>query len=273
MSCLDESQIKDNVKNCYGQLAVESSNQKSFGNPYSCCGATCFPQKEYDKVLGYTDEELNSVPDEAMLGLGCGNPTAFAQLKEGQTVLDLGSGAGFDCFIARRKVGETGRVIGIDMTMAMIEKARSIAEKNGYKNVEFRHGEIEAIPVEDNTVDVIISNCVVNLSPSKDKVYKESFRVLKPGGKIVISDVVATSPLPDWIKTNQELYNGCMAGASTLDELNTYLNNAGFKCININVNESSRQFIKNWESTGEVQNYVASATIQAIKPSEKKCCC
>ncbi|RMZ93028.1 arsenite S-adenosylmethyltransferase, partial [Brachionus plicatilis] len=236
-----------------------------------CCGATSFPQKDYNKQLGYTDEELNNVPDEAILGLGCGNPNAIAQIKEGQTVLDLGSGAGFDCFIARRKVGESGRVIGVDMTQDMIDKATKIAEKNGYKNVEFRHGEIEALPVEDNSIDIIISNCVVNLSTAKDNVYKESYRVLKPGGKIAISDVIATSPLPDWIKNDQELYNGCMAGASTLDELNDFLNNAGFKCIDIKVNENSRQFIKGWEATGEVQNFVASATIQATKPGGKCC--
>ncbi|CAF0858176.1 unnamed protein product [Brachionus calyciflorus] len=275
MSCcpnVNEAKLKDAVKSCYGQLASETSNQKSFGNPLSCCGATCFPEKDYNKQLGYTDEELNSVPDEAILGLGCGNPNAIAQIQPGQIVLDLGSGAGFDCFIARRKVGDSGRVIGVDMTIDMIEKARKIAEKNGYANVEFRHGEIESLPVEDNTVDVIISNCVVNLSPAKDKVYKESFRVLKPGGKIAISDVVATSPLPEWLKNDQDLYNGCMGGASTLDELNSYLNEAGFKCIKIDINENSRQFIKGWESTGQVQNYVASATIQATKPSGKCCC-
>lgn len=270
--CGASSEVKENVKSCYGQLASETSNQKDFGNPFSCCGATCYPQKDYNKQLGYTDEELNSVPDEAILGLGCGNPNAVAQIREGDTVLDLGSGAGFDCFIARRKVGVNGRVIGVDMTMDMVEKARKIADKNGYNNVEFRHGEIEALPVEDNTVDIIISNCVINLSPAKDKVYKEAFRVLKPGGKIAISDVIATSQLPDWVKKDKELYNGCMAGASTFNELETYLKDAGFKCIEIQVNENSRNFIKGWESTGEVQNYVASATIKATK-TNSKCCC
>lgn len=204
------SELKESVKACYGKLASETSNQKDFGNPMSCCGSTCKPDREYNKQLGYTEEELSAVPDESMLGLGCGNPTAIAQIKEGDTVLDLGSGAGFDCFIAVKKVGQTGRVIGVDMTQSMIDKALKIADKHNYSNVEFRLGEIESLPVADNTIDIIISNCVVNLSTNKAKVYQEAFRVLKPGGKIAISDVVATSELPESIKNDLDLYNGCM---------------------------------------------------------------
>ncbi|RNA23294.1 arsenite S-adenosylmethyltransferase [Brachionus plicatilis] len=272
MSDSDISMVKESVKDCYGQVAAETLNNKDLVNPLSCGGATSFPQKDYNKQLGYTDEELNNVPDEAILGLGCGNPNSIAQIKEGQTVLDLGSGAGFDCFIARRKVGEAGRVIGEDMTQGMIEKARRIAEKNAYKNVEFRLGEIESLPIEDNSIDIIISNCVVNLSPAKNKVYKEAYRVLKPGGQIAISDMIATSPIPDWVKNSQELYNGCGTGVSTLDELNEFLNNAGFQRTNIKINENSRQFIKDWEPTGKVQNFVASATIQATKQGEMIYC-
>lgn len=268
----NQEDIKNSVKSCYGSLAYESSHDRDYGNVRSCCGSTCTPDKDYIKKLGYTDDELKNIPENAMLGLGCGNPSATAQIKEGDVVLDLGSGAGFDCFLVARKVGASGHVIGIDMTQNMIDKARKIAQDRNYTNVEFRLGEIEALPVEDNSVDLIISNCVVNLSTNKSKVYQEAFRVLKLGGKIAISDIVATSSLPEAISKDLSLYNGCMAGASSVQEVENYLKTAGFSCIQIKVNESSRQFIEGWEPTGEVKNYVASALIQATKPGPKQCC-
>jgi arsenite methyltransferase len=261
-----DQDLKLSVKEHYGKLASETTESKDFGNPISCCGASSKPLKSYTKQLGYSNEEIESIPDEVNLGLGCGNPISEANIIEGEIVLDLGSGPGFDCFIASKKVGPTGKVIGIDMTQSMIDKANNTAKKNNIKNVEFRLGEIESLPVESDFVDVIISNCVVNLSTKKENVYRESYRVLKPGGRFVISDIVATSELPENIKKDVELYNGCMAGASTLSELEKFLKEAGFDSIKIDVNEESRQFIEKWESTGTVKNYVASALIQAKKP-------
>jgi len=282
MSCCDKNQtcsspnsnsetkeidFKKNVKEHYGKLASETSESKSFGNPVSCCGSACKSLKSYTQQLGYSNDEIESIPDEVNLGLGCGNPISIANINEGEIVLDLGSGPGFDCFLASKKVGPTGKVIGIDMTQSMIDKANNTAKKHNITNVEFRLGEIESLPVESDLVDVIISNCVVNLSTKKENVYKESFRVLKPGGRFVISDIVATSELPEEIKKDVELYNGCMAGASTINELERFLKQAGFDSIKIDVNEESRQFIEGWESTGTVKNFVASASIQAKKPS------
>ena len=282
MSCCDKNQtcsssnsnsetkeidFKKNVKEHYGKLASETSESKSFGNPVSCCGSACKSLKSYTQQLGYSNDEIESIPDEVNLGLGCGNPISIANINEGEIVLDLGSGPGFDCFLASKKVGPTGKVIGIDMTQSMIDKAKNTASKHNITNVEFRLGEIESLPVESDFVDVIISNCVVNLSTKKENVYKESFRVLKPGGRFVISDIVATSELPEEIKKDVELYNGCMAGASTINELERFLKQAGFDSIKIDVNEESRQFIEGWESTGTVKNFVASASILAKKPS------
>ena len=169
--------------------------------------------------IGYTEEELGAVPAGSNLGLGCGNPTALASIKAGETVLDLGSGAGFDCFLASNKVGPEGRVIGVDMTEEMIARARDNASQGGYENIEFRHGEIENLPVEDNTVDVIISNCVINLVPNKENAFKEAFRVLKPGGRLMVSDIVLLKKLPDFVKDSIEAYVGCVAGAATKDEI------------------------------------------------------
>jgi ubiquinone/menaquinone biosynthesis C-methylase UbiE len=199
------------------------------------------------------------------MGLGCGNPTAIAALKEGEIVLDLGSGGGFDCFLAARKVGKTGRVIGVDMTPEMLQKARLNAKKGGHENVEFRLGEIEHLPVADNSVNVVISNCVLNLSTDKPQVLREAYRVLKPGGRLAVSDIVATEELPDHIKKNLELYSGCMAGATPIKVLQESLDEAGFIHVSINVKEASRQFIKKWSYDSGAENYVASATIEGIK--------
>ena len=196
-----------------------------------CCGVDV--TKEIGKGIGYSEEEMDSVPDGANLGLGCGNPVALASLKGGEVVLDLGSGAGFDCFLAAKKVGNKGKVIGIDMTPEMLKKARSNAKKGNYNNVEFRKGEIENLPVADNSVDVIISNCVINLSPDKDKVFKDAFRVLKLGGRLMVSDIVLESPLPTTIKNSINAYVGCIAGASIKKDYLAGIKNAGFSDIKI----------------------------------------
>jgi len=230
----------------------------------SCADDCCTSTKAAD--LGYSTEDAVAAPEAANLGLGCGNPVAIASLDEGQVVLDLGSGAGFDCFLAARAVGKTGRVIGVDMTHEMLTKARENAEKNGFTNVEFRLGEIEALPVADDSVDVIISNCVINLSPEKQRVFNEAFRVLKPNGRLAIADIVATAPLPDEIKDDWVAYTGCMAGASQITELESMLRASGFKEIKIAPKDSSRSFIREWLPGKRVEDYLLSATIEAVKP-------
>ena len=227
---MKDQDIKKMVKNRYGQAARKSS---------PCCGQSgpcCSPQntaKHISKAIGYSDEELKAIPEGANLGLGCGNPVALAALREGETVLDLGSGAGFDCFLAAHKVGKKGRVIGIDMTPEMIEKARENAEKGNYENVEFRLGEIENIPIEAQSVDVIISNCVINLSPEKEKVFKEAFRVLKPWGRVMISDIVLLEDLPESIKNSVLAYTGCVAGALIREEYIQIIRDAGFQKVEV----------------------------------------
>jgi SAM-dependent methyltransferase len=201
------------------------------------------------------------------MGLGCGNPRAIASLQEGETVIDLGSGGGFDCFLAAPEVGASGRVIGIDMTPDMISKARSNAVKGKYQTVEFRLGEIEHMPVADNTADVIISNCVINLSPDKAAVFRESFRILKPEGRLAISDVVATTTLPDELRNDKKLLSGCMAGAMEIDELIATIEAAGFTEVRIEPKDASKEFIRDWAPGQNVQDYVVSATIEAVKPA------
>lgn len=199
------------------------------------------------------------------MGLGCGNPQAVAALRPGEVVLDLGSGAGFDSFLAARQVGETGQVIGIDMTPDMIKKAEENAQKGAFRNVEFRLGEIENMPVDDNSVDVILSNCVINLSPNKTAVYNEAYRVLKPGGRLAISDMVASGEMPPEIKEDMDLYSSCVAGALRVDELDQILNEVGFKEIKIIPKDESREFISKWTPGVPIEEYVLSATIEAIK--------
>jgi len=200
------------------------------------------------------------------MGLGCGNPQVIASLRAGETVLDLGSGGGFDCFLAAKAVGKSGYVIGVDMTPEMIGKGRKSADKAGYSNVEFRLGEIENLPVADNAVDVIVSNCVINLSPEKGKVFKEAFRVLKRGGRLAISDIVATGELPDFMKQDLAHYTGCMSGASLVNELETILQETGFVDIRIRPRYESKRLVRNWEPGRKIGDYVVSATIVAIKP-------
>ncbi len=227
---MKKEEIKKSVRQGYAKVATQGS---------SCCGPSspcCGPSDrsvDISKKIGYTDEELGSIPDGANLGLGCGNPVALASLKEGDIVVDLGSGPGLDCFLAADKVGKKGKVIGIDMTPEMLEKARENAGKGSYSNVEFRLGEIEHLPVADNSADVVISNCVINLSPDKQKVFGETFRVLKPGGRIMVSDIVLTSPLPEKIRESVDAYIGCISGAITKEEYLHTVKAAGFSEVSI----------------------------------------
>lgn len=261
--------VKKEVRDAYGRV-VESSNQnKSCGNARSCCGVSAKPDPSYSQELGYTKEELESVPEGSNMGLGCGNPQAIASLKPGEVVLDLGAGGGFDAFLAARKVGPNGKVYGVDMTPEMLSTARANALKDGYKNVEFLLGEIEHLPLPNNTVDVIISNCVINLSTNKEQVFKESFRVLKDGGRLAISDMVAYKPLPSEMINNKELYCNCISGAIPISDLKRILSNAGFTDIVIETQENSRMFIKDWVPGSDAENYVISAKIKAVKPRAK----
>jgi SAM-dependent methyltransferase len=208
---------------------------------------------------------MAAVPEGANMGLGCGNPQALAALQPGETVLDLGCGGGFDCFLAAQQVGDTGRVIGVDMTPEMLAKARRNAEQGGYHNVEFRLGEIEHLPLADHSVDVIISNCVINLSPDKAQVFSEAFRVLRSGGRLALSDVVALSPLPEELQNNTEAYTCCAAGAAPLAELEAGLRQAGFNARTVTINEESRDFIKDWLPGSGIEDFVRSAMITAWK--------
>ncbi len=227
---MSADEIKKIVREKYGQLARQASSCCQPGNQ-SCCGD--ISAKEISKSIGYSESQMAGVPDEANLGLGCGNPTAIASLVEGETVLDLGSGAGFDCFLAANKVGAKGRVIGVDMTPEMISRARENSRKNGYGNVEFRLGELENLPLADGIVDVAISNCVINLVPDKKRVFSELYRVLKPGGRFIISDIVLTRPLPEQIKQSILAYVGCVAGAILKDDYLAVIRQTGFDEVEI----------------------------------------
>ncbi|MBS1173819.1 MAG: arsM [Proteobacteria bacterium] len=218
--------------------------------------------------LGYSQAELGLVPTGANLGLGCGNPKAIAALEPGEVVVDLGAGAGFDCFLAAHEVGPSGHVIGVDMTPDMLSKARANAQKGLFENVEFRLGEIEHLPIADATADVIISNCVINLSPDKPQVFRDAFRVLKPGGRLAISDVVATADLPEEMRNDAGLIAGCMGNASLIGELEEMLREAGFEQVRIEPKDESKEFIKDWAPGRNVTDYVVSATIEAIKPAD-----
>lgn len=223
-------EIKQVVREKYGNIAIQQSS--CCGPAVSCCGGGDI-NTLISKSIGYSDEELNAVPDGANLGLGCGNPIAVASLKPGEIVLDLGSGAGFDCFLAAQKVGATGKVLGVDMTAAMIEKARDNARNGNYSNVEFRLGEIEHLPVADNFADVLISNCVINLSPDKAQVFREAYRALKPGGRLMISDIVLLAELPEPIQQSIDAYVGCLAGALPKDDYLDKIRAAGFENVEV----------------------------------------
>ena len=220
----DAAEIREMVRDGYTNVAERAS---------SCCGGTPPHAADTARKLGYSEDEIEAAPEGANLGLGCGNPTAIDSLRPGEVVLDLGSGAGFDAFLAARQVGPTGRVIGVDMTDAMLEKARENARKAGYVNVEFRKGYIEQLPLEDESVDVILSNCVINLSPEKHRVYCDAYRVLRPGGRLMVSDIVLERQLPEEILRSVEAYIGCVAGASVRAEYMQAIDKAGFREVRI----------------------------------------
>jgi arsenite methyltransferase len=228
---MDKEKIREHVKKRYGEIAVADCSSCSSG----CCSSSCrlSSPKYVAWKTGYSPDDLESVPEASVLGLGCGNPVALASLKEGKTVLDLGSGGGIDVFLAAKKVGTTGKVIGVDMTEAMVERAKGIASDHGYKNVEFRLGEIENLPVEDGTVDVIISNCVVNLAPDKLKVFKEAYRVLKPNGRLMVSDLVTEGELPENVRNSFDAWAACIAGALEKGEYLEKIKQAGFHNVKV----------------------------------------
>jgi arsenite methyltransferase len=275
--------VRDIVRDKYGEIA----NTKS-----PCCGPAtpcCEASRQAENMsmeIGYSVKEVESVPDDANLGLGCGNPTALASLKEGEVVLDLGSGGGLDCFLAAQKVGKEGKVIGVDMTPEMVSLARKNAAKGNYTNVEFRLGEIENFPVADSTIDVIISNCVINLSPDKRRVFQEAYRVLKPGGRFMISDIVLLKPLPDFIKESIHAYVSCVAGALLKDDYISAITSAGFENVNVIEEKSSAfmletsdplvkpvidKFNPSPEQVKEISGSIVSITVEGKKHEGSSC--
>jgi arsenite methyltransferase len=276
---MKDEEIKSYVKDRYGSIA--RSGGGGCGCSSGCCGSPSPDQ--IARVIGYSDEELSAVPEGANLGLGCGNPTAIAALKPGETIVDLGSGAGFDAFLAARQVGPTGKVIGVDMTPDMLSRARENAQKAKITNVEFRQGEIEDLPVESGIVDTIISNCVINLSPDKPKVFAEALRVLKPGGRIAVSDIVLLEPLPDYVRDSAAAYTACVAGADLKEEYLGAMRRAGFENIEV-VGETvfdldfidmAPELMREAESIGiteemiqHIAETIVSVKVQAIKPAK-----
>ena len=267
MDSKQADELRQTVRDSYTKVAEANDAGMSCGVESSCCGVSADINSVHSTRIGYSEEDLTNVPEGADMGLGCGNPRAIASLSEGEVVLDLGSGGGFDCFLAARELGPAGRVIGVDMTPEMVSKARANAASGSFGNVEFRLGEIEYLPVADATVDVIISNCVINLSPDKPQVFREAFRVLKPGGRLAISDVVASTELPESIKNDLAMHSSCVAGASQIDDLMANMEAAGFTEIRITPKDESREFIKDWAPGHKVEDYVVSAHIEAQRPS------
>ncbi len=271
---MKKDETKKIVREGYAKVAKQGSSCCSSADS---CGEGTGQAVLISKIIGYTDDEIKSLPEGANLGLGCGNPTALAGLKAGETVLDLGSGAGIDCFLAAEKVGDSGKVIGVDMTHEMIEKARENTEKNNIKNVEFRLGEIENLPVADNSVDVVISNCVLNLSPEKQKVFRDIYRVLKPGGRIAISDIALLRELPEKVLENIQAYVGCVSGAVLIDEYKRIVKESGLKdievtvkglsdCIDPDTNDPVVRAVLDGLGTGEsLAGIIASIYVEGIK--------
>ena len=275
---MDKGKIRKIVREGYAKIVKPESS--CCASAKSCCGSADLAQ-DTSRNIGYTEEELKAVPEGANLGLGCGNPVALASLKKGETVLDLGSGAGFDCFLAANQVGKTGKVIGVDMTAEMLDRARENARKGNFDNVEFRLGEIENLPVGDNQVDIIISNCVINLSPNKKRVFQEAFRVLKPGGRVMVSDIVLLKELPVEIRNSVDAYIGCVAGATTKKEYLKAIQAAGFEETEIlgettfptefltndpTAREVARNLKLSREKAKELEGSVVSIKVSAIKP-------
>lgn len=274
---MEEEIIKKAVRENYAKVATGSSC--GCGSIVNCCGQVDMAE-EISTGIGYFEEDLAILPKGSNLGLGCGNPIALASLKKGEVVLDLGSGAGIDCFLAAEKVGPEGKIIGVDMTPEMLEKARENVNKSNYKNVEFRLGEIENLPVADNTIDIVISNCVINLVPDKDRVFSEAFRVLKPGGRIMVSDIVLLKELPEIIQNNMSAYVGCISGAIIKDNYLNAIKYAGFKDVKIMdeavfplnyiIGDETALIFKNKLNLSEnqikdVENSVASIKVYALK--------
>ena len=284
METRDKEEIRDAVRQRYEQIAkAETTKPEKRGaasccSPSSaiagempaasCCGGPEVTPEQISTVMGYSKEEIAGVIEGANMGLGCGNPVALASLKSGETVVDLGSGGGFDCFLAAKQVGQSGQVIGVDMTPEMISKARKNAKKMGTRNVEFRLGEIEHLPVSDNKADLIMSNCVINLSPDKRQVYREAYRILKPGGRLSISDVLATAALPAKFRKNLALVAACVGGATTFEDTEKMLADAGFQNIKITAHDKSRDLTSAWDpdKSDNALDYVVSAYIEAVKP-------
>jgi ubiquinone/menaquinone biosynthesis C-methylase UbiE len=257
-----DERIRSAVRDHYGEIAREGCGC----SPSSCCGSEPTRSTQSSR-LGYSPEEIASVPAGADLGLGCGNPQAIASLRAGEVVLDLGSGAGFDCFLAARQVGPSGKVIGVDMTADMLARARANAEKVGISNVEFRLGEIEHLPVADASVDVVISNCVINLSPDKRAVLRDAFRVLRPGGRLAVSDIVATCELPQSVRDDLGLISACIGGAAAIADLEAMLRETGFVDVAIEPSAESLPVIGEWAPGTKVEESISSASIRARKPA------
>jgi len=261
---MNKEELRKEIRDKYSKVALKKVD--GCGCKTGCCsGNQSFDVNEMTQVLGYSEEDLSGISQQANMGLGCGNPLAIAALKTGETVLDLGSGGGFDCFLARKQVGETGLVIGVDMTPEMIMLARENAQKSGYANVEFRLGEIEHLPVADSTVDVIISNCVINLSLDKQKVFADAYRVLKKGGRLSISDIVATAELPDSVMRDIGMMTGCIAGAEYVENIKKMLLDAGFESIRLQPKDNSREILSSWVPDKSIGDFVASYIIEAVK--------
>jgi len=274
---MKEEKVKKIVRKRYGNVAKNSSSCCASSD--SPCGCTPVTIEDISRKIGYSEEESSSVPEGANLGLGCGNPIALASLKEGETVLDLGSGAGFDCFLAARKVGEKGKVIGVDMTPEMLDKGRANARKGKYTNVEFRLGEIENLPVADKSVDVVISNCVINLSPNKRQVFKEAYRVLTPNGRLMVSDIVLLAELPKELKENAQAYTSCISGAELKERYLSFIKEAGFKKVRVVdetnypadfiTSDSTREFVKTLglspKKVKEIGKSIVSIKVSATK--------
>jgi len=257
-----DDKIRQTVRRTYGSIAKDGGAGCGCG-----CGQGSNPTAEDIAVgLGYSGEDVTGVPEGANMGLGCGNPQAIASLRPGETVVDLGSGGGFDCFLAARAVGKSGHVIGVDMTPEMISKARENSETAGLTNVEFRLGEIENLPVADESVDAIISNCVINLSPEKAGVFNDAFRVLKRGGRLAVADIVATAPIPEDLRNDLELHAGCVSGAAQVEELRAMLEKAGFVDVRIGPIDESKEIIRNAAPGRNVEDFIISARIEATKP-------
>ncbi len=266
MSERTDDAVRAAVRSAYATVVTPADEAGCRGTKPAipCCGADAAVDQA--RRIGYSEEEVAAAPEESNFGLGCGNPTAIAALRPGETVVDLGSGAGFDCFLAARAVGPTGRVIGVDMTPEMIAKARENARKVALDSVQFRLGEIEHLPVADATADVVISNCVLNLSPDKPQVLRETYRVLVPGGRLAVSDVVQIAPMPESMANDIDLHCACGSGAAPVADLQRWLADAGFRDIRIEIDEASRAAIKEWAPGSGLENHVVSARIEAVKP-------